>query len=240
MVILAGHCLMIALTRCILNPELWCFFFFIAVKSGEVQEGKSHMVGSPFLPGRKESSAIGWSIAQQLWCGCKRGTMTVKAKCWHWSKKYSNNGLTRMKGGKTDVMFHQYRLCKNNLYRRRWVMRQQAIPSSATVAVQRHQVKRCSPNLAWTRAHASSDKEQSMSDRVWEGASAMFLLGGIYFECNAKFSARDISSTFFNSWFTRELLQLSFSQAARRVMLSIHTCILAFLIEGKKELKALY
>ena len=119
-------------------------------------------------------------------------------------------------------------------------MRQQAIPSSATVAVQRHQVKRCGPNLAWTRAHASSDKEQSMSDRVWEGASAMFLLGGIYFKCKAKFSARDISSIFFNSWFTRELLQLSFSQAARRVMLSIHTCILAFLIEGKKELKALY
>ena len=90
-------------------------FFFIAMKSGEVQEGKSHMAGLPFLPGRKESSAIGWSIAQQLWCGCKRGTMTVKAKCWHWSKKYSNNGLTRMKGGKTDVMFHQYRSCKNNL-----------------------------------------------------------------------------------------------------------------------------
>ena len=66
MVILAGHCLMIALTRCILNPELWCFFFFIAMKSGAVQEGKSHMAGTPFLPGRKESSAIGWSIAQQL------------------------------------------------------------------------------------------------------------------------------------------------------------------------------
>ena len=65
MVILAGHCLMIALTRCILNPELWCFFFH-SNEIREVQEGKSHMVGSPFLPGRKESSAIGWSIAQQL------------------------------------------------------------------------------------------------------------------------------------------------------------------------------
>ena len=65
-------------------------------------------------------------------------------------------------------------------------MRQQAIPSSATVAVQRHQVKRCSPNLAWTRAHASSDKEQSMSDRV----SNVFVRWDIFQMQSKVFSSR--------------------------------------------------
>ena len=65
-------------------------------------------------------------------------------------------------------------------------MRQQAIPSSATVAVQRHQVKRCGPNLAWTRAHASSDKEQSMSDRV----SNVFVRWDIFQMQSKVFSSR--------------------------------------------------
>ena len=61
----------------------------------------------------------------------------------------------------------------------------------------------------------------------------MFSFDGTYV------SAREISSIFFYSWVTRELLQPPFSQAARRVTLSVHTSILAFLIEGGKELKAL-
>ena len=36
-----------------------------AMKSGQVREGKSNTAGSPFLPRRKESTAIAWSIAHQ-------------------------------------------------------------------------------------------------------------------------------------------------------------------------------
>ena len=90
-----------------------------------------------------------------------------------------------------------------------------------------------------TRAHASSDKKQSMSNKVREGASALFSFDGTYFKCKAKFSARDISSIFFNSFFTRGLLQPPFSQASGIVTLFDHTLILAFLIEGEKEIKVL-
>ena len=85
----------------------------------------------------------------------------------------------------------------------------------------------CGPNLTWSRAYASSDKEQSMSDRVRKGALTIFLFDGTFFKCKAKFPAQDISSIFFDSWFTRELLQLPFSQAARRVMFCPHivSCI---------------
>ena len=37
----------------------------VAMKSGQVREGKSNTAGSPFLPRRKESTAIAWSIAHQ-------------------------------------------------------------------------------------------------------------------------------------------------------------------------------
>ena len=37
----------------------------LAMKSGEVQEGKSSTARSPFRPRRKESTAIAWSIAHQ-------------------------------------------------------------------------------------------------------------------------------------------------------------------------------
>ena len=73
-----------------------------------------------------------------------------------------------------------------------------------------------------------------------EVMSAMFSLDGTYLRCKTKFPAREISPIFFNTRFTRGLLQLPFSQAARRVTLSVHTLILAFQIEGKKELKALH
>ena len=76
--------------------------------------------------------------------------MTVKAKHWRWYKKkypqqrsYENDRRKDI-----DIMFYLYRLCENiNSWRirsrLRRVMRQQSsIPSSATVAVQRHQVKR--------------------------------------------------------------------------------------------------
>ena len=97
----------------------------------------------------------------------------------------------------------------------------------------------CGPNLTWSRAYASSDKEQSKSDRVRKGALAIFLFDGTFFKCKAKFPAQDISSIFFDSWFTRELLQPPFSQAARRVMFCPHivSCICD---RREKELKALH
>ena len=142
-----------------------------------------------------------------------------------------------------DIMLHLYRLCENiNSWRirsrLRRVMRQQAsIPSSATVAVQRHQVKslwskprlKLGPTPPWTR------------NNQWEGASAMFSFDGTYFKCKAKFSAWDIFSIFINSFFTsRDLPQPPFFQAAGKVTLFVHTSILAFLIEGKKEIKVLH
>ena len=51
--------------------------------------------------------------------------------------------------------------------------------------------------------------------------------------------ARDISSIFLNSFFTREVLQPPFSQASGKVTF-VHTSILAFLIEGGKENKVLH
>ena len=84
-----------------------------------------------------------------------------------------------------DVMFHLYRLCENiNSWRirsrLRRVMRHQAsILSSATVVVQRHQVKslwskprlKLGPTPPWRR------------NNQWEGASAMFSFDGTYFKC---------------------------------------------------------
>ena len=37
----------------------------VAMKSGQVREGKSNTAGSPFLLRRKESTAIGWSITHR-------------------------------------------------------------------------------------------------------------------------------------------------------------------------------
>ena len=115
-------------------------------------------------------------------------------------------------------------------------MRQQAsIPSSATVAVQRHQVKRL-----WSKHSLKLGPTPPRTrNNQWLGASAMYLFNGTYFKCKAKFSARDISSIFLNSFVTRELLQPPFSQAAGKVTLFVHTSILALLIEGKKEIKVL-
>ena len=116
-------------------------------------------------------------------------------------------------------------------------MRQQAsIPSSATVAVQRHQVKRL-----WSKPRLKLGPTLPRTrNNQWEGPSSMFLFDVTYFKCKAKFSARDISSIFLNSFVTRELLQPPFSQAAGKVTLFVETSILAFLMEGKKEIKALH
>ena len=116
-------------------------------------------------------------------------------------------------------------------------MRQQAsIPSSATVAVQRHQVKRL-----WSKPRLQLGPTLPRTrNNQWEGPSSMFSFDGTYFKCKAKFSARDISSIFLNSFVTRELLQPPFSQAAGKVTLFVETPILAFLMEEKKEIKALH
>ena len=121
----------------------------LATKSGEVRKGKSNTAGSPFRPRRKESTAI----AHQYRCGCRRGTTTVKAKRWRWLKEYRSNGPTRTKAGKTDVMFDRYWLNENiNARSIRGRPRQQAsIPSSARVAVQRHQV-----NFVWPKLRLNS------------------------------------------------------------------------------------
>ena len=37
----------------------------VAMKSGQVREGKSNTAGLPFLPRRKESTAKAWKIAHQ-------------------------------------------------------------------------------------------------------------------------------------------------------------------------------
>ena len=139
-------------------------------------------------------------------------------------------------------MSHLYRLCENINYwrirsRLKRVMRQQAfIPSSATVAVQRHHVKRL-----WSKPLLKLGPTPPRTrNNQWEGVSAMFSFDGTNFKCKAKFSARDISSIFLNSFFTRELLQPPFFQAAGKVTLFVHTSILAFLIEGKKEIKVLH
>ena len=135
-------------------------------------------------------------------------------------------------------MFHLYRLCENInslriRSRLRRVMRQEAsIPSSATVAVQGHQVKRL-----WSKPRLRlGPKPPRTRNNQWEDASAMFSFDRRYFKCKAKFSARDISPTFLNSFF----LQPPFSQAAGKVTLFVHTSILALLIEGKKEIKVLH
>ena len=143
-------------------------------------------------------------------------------------------------------MFHLYRLCESiNFWRirsrLRRVMRQQAsIPSSATVAVQRHQVKRLwsKPRLKLGPTPPRTRNNQCQTKYGRARQHCFHSMGHI---SNAKqsFQLETFLLYFFNSFFTIELLQPPFSQASGRVTLFVHTLILAFLIEGKKEIKVL-
>ena len=76
-----------------------------------------------------------------------------------------------------------------------------------------------------------------MSDRVREGASAVFLFDGT----NAKQSFQ--LKTFLLSFSTPDSRENSYNHHFPRLLgesCSVHTSFLAFVIEGKKELKALH
>ena len=148
-------------------------------------------------------------------------------------------------GKNVNVVATRYRLCKN-IYSwrirgkpRRVVRQEISIPASATVAVQKQKTKHV---RAKTRLNSSrlNRGKRTVNVRKSMGGRVSYIFGRWdILQVFAKFPAQTISSTLFMSWLTSKFIQPPFSQATWSVTLSIQTSIYMFLIEGKKELKAL-